>query len=88
MYKIKFTQEAIKDIERLKKSGNKIALKKLANLFVELKEHPYTGTGQVEKLKHYEVETLSRRINKEHRLVYRVQNEIITVLVLSAFDHY
>ena len=88
MYQIKFTEEALKDIERLKKSGNKSVLKKLADLFLELQEHPYTGTGRVEQLKHYEIQTLSRRINREHRLVYRVQEQTITVLVLSAFGHY
>lgn len=88
IYKIKFTDEALKDIERLKKSGDKQVLKKLASFFVELQEHPRTGTGQVEQLKHYSEEILSRRINKEHRLVYKVQDEIITVLVLAAFGHY
>ena len=88
MYQIKFTEEALKDIERLKKSGNKSVLKKLADLFLELQEHPHTGTGQVEQLKHYEIQTLSRRINREHRLVYRVQEQTITVLVLSTFGHY
>ena len=88
IYKIKFTEAALKDIERHKKSGDKAVLKKLAGLFLELQEHPRTGTGQLERLKHYEVETLSRRINGEHRLVYRVQDETITVLVLSAFGHY
>ncbi len=66
MYQIKFTEEALKDIERLKKSGNKPVLKKFADLFLELQEHPYTGTGQVEQLKHYEIQTLSSRINREH----------------------
>jgi toxin YoeB len=80
--------ELLKDIERLKKSGNKSVLKKLAQLFLELQQHLRTGTGQVEQLKYYEVETLSRRINSEHRLVYRVQEQTITVLVLSAFGHY
>jgi toxin YoeB len=88
IYQIKFTEAALKDIERLKKSGNKSVLKKLAGLFLELQEHPRTGTGQIEQLKHYEVETLSRRINREHRLVYRVEDETIVVLVLSAFGHY
>ncbi|MGC4234601.1 MAG: type II toxin-antitoxin system YoeB family toxin [Niabella sp.] len=32
--------------------------------------------------------TWSRRISQEHRLVYRVQDEVITVLVLSAYGHY
>lgn len=88
IYQIKFTEEALKDIERLKKSGDKAVLKKLAALFLELQEHPRTGTGQIEQLKHYEVETLSRRINREHRLVYRIQDETITILVLNTFGHY
>ena len=30
----------------------------------------------------------SRRITHEHRLVYRIYDEVIEVLVLSAFRHY
>ena len=88
IYQIKFTETALKDLERHKKSGNKAVLKKLVGFFLELQEHPRTGTGQIEQLKHYEVETLSRRINREHRLVYRVEDETITVLVLSSYGHY
>jgi toxin YoeB len=40
IYQIKFSEEALKDIERLKESGNKSVLKKLAKLFFELQEHP------------------------------------------------
>lgn len=87
-YHINFTQEALEDIERLKKSGNKQALNKLASLYLELQEHPRTGTGQVELLKHYKEETWSRRINKEHRLVYRINDDTIEVLVLSTYGHY
>lgn len=51
-------------------------------------EHPRTGTGQPEKLK-YNLEGLySRRINKKHRLVYVVKDQIVTVVVLSAHAHY
>jgi toxin YoeB len=88
MYQIDFTENALRDIVRLKKSGNKQALKKLALFYVELKNHPQTGTGQVEQLKNYEVKTFSRRINREHRLVYQVYEEIATVVVLSAYGHY
>lgn len=87
-YELEFTQQALDDIERHRKSGNKPLLKKLNNLFLELKEHPETGTGQVEKLKYYEEETWSRRINDEHRLVYRIKENIVVVLVLSAYGHY
>ena len=51
-------------------------------------EHPRKGTGQPEKLK-YNLEGLySRRINKKHRLVYDIKDEIVTVVVLSAHSHY
>ena len=55
---------------------------------MELQEHPRTGTGQIEQLKYYEEETWSRRINKEHRLVYRIYDDIVEVLVLSTYGHY
>ena len=63
-------------------------MKKLAKLLEEIKEHPRYGTGQVEQLKHYQEETWSRRITREHRLVYRIHDDIVEVLVLSVFGHY
>ena len=85
---ISFTDEAINDIKLLKKSSNKQVLKKLEILFIELQEHPRSGTGQIEILKHFSDETFSRRINQEHKLVYQIKEEIVSVLVLSAFGHY
>lgn len=87
-YHIEFSTQAETDIAILKKSGDKAVLKKLKSLLDELSEHPRTGTGQVEVLKHYSEETLSRRINREHRLVYRIREETVQVLILSAYGHY
>ena len=50
--------------------------------------HPITGTGQPEMLKHNLQGLYSRRINKKHRLVYSIKEEIVTVYVLSAHSHY
>ncbi len=87
-YKLKLTKIALSDIQLHKKSGNKSILKKIDVLLNELMLHPRKGTGRPEKLK-YDLEGLySRRINKEHRLVYRIQDNIVTVLVLSAHSHY
>ncbi|WP_229123622.1 hypothetical protein [Bacteroides cellulosilyticus] len=47
-YELEFTQEALDDIQRHKKSGNKPLLKKLEKLLLELRQHPSTGTGQIE----------------------------------------
>ncbi|ELV7526121.1 Txe/YoeB family addiction module toxin [Flavobacterium psychrophilum] len=87
-YHIEFSAQAETDIAILKKSGDKAVLKKLKSLLDELSEHPRTGTGQLEILKHYSEETFSRRINREHRIVYRIQENTVTVLVLSAYGHY
>ena len=87
MYTIVFTEDAKKDLKELQKKSPQ-AISKLAKLLDELKEHPRTGTGQVEPLKGYDGTVYSRRITKEHRLVYKVYDDVVEVLVLSAFGHY
>ncbi len=42
-FSIEFTIEAEKDIQKLKKSGDKKALIKIDKLLNELREHPLTG---------------------------------------------
>lgn len=61
-YSIELTEEAISDIEKHKKSGDKKVLVKIDKLLNELREHPTTGIGKPEKLKHYQTPTWSRRI--------------------------
>ncbi len=87
-YTLVFSETAIDDIAKHKKSGDKLVLKKIEKLLKELMTHPTTGTGQPEILKHELAGLYSRRINKKHRLVYSVNKEIITVHVLSAWAHY
>ena len=87
-YTLEFTETALADIEKHKKSGDKAVLKKTEKLLNELMEHPTTGTGQPEMLKHNLAGLYSRRINKKHRLVYSIDEQIITVHVLSAWFHY
>ena len=87
-YVLEFTKTALSDLEKHKKSGDRATLRKIEQLLIELMEHPRTGTGQPEILK-YELHGLySRRINKKHRLVYDIKDEVITVIVLSAYSHY
>ncbi len=87
MYTIVFTQEAQQDVIALR-SRSPQALRKLTKLLDELREHPRTGTGQVEQLRYFDTETWSRRLDREHRLVYEIHETEIVVLVLSAFGHY
>ena len=86
-YKIIFSSDARKDLKELQKKAPQ-SLSKLAKLLDELRAHPRTGTGQVEPLKGYDGTVYSRRITSEHRLVYKIYDDVVEVLVLSAFGHY
>ncbi|MCC5927953.1 MAG: Txe/YoeB family addiction module toxin [Cyclobacteriaceae bacterium] len=66
---LEFSDHALEDIEKHKKAGDESVLKKLQRLFNELREHPMTGTGQPEKLKHELTGLYSRRINKKRPLI-------------------
>jgi len=46
IYFLDFSQQAQRDIEFFKKTGNKAVLKKLYILLNELTEHPYSATGK------------------------------------------
>ena len=85
-YQLDFTDQAKEDISKHQKAGNNTVLKKMLSFFEEIIEHPYTGTGKPEPLKHNLSGLWSRRITKEHRLIYQVQND--TVYILSAYGHY
>ncbi len=85
-YYLEFTDKASEDIADHKKSGNKTVLNKLLVLLEELNDHPYTGTGRPEQLKHALSGLWSRRINHQHRLIYEVSDTI--VYILSAKGHY
>jgi len=88
MYTLDITVQAKTDIAYLKKNGGKAVTQKIEKLLQELIEHPKTGTGQVEQLKGNMHGKWSRRIDKKNRLVYTIDEEIVTVEVLSAKGHY
>lgn len=86
-YQLYFSGQANKDIDFHKNSGNKALIKKLIVLLEELTEHPTTGIGKPEQLKHNLTGYWSRRINQEHRIVYKILDDNI-VRVYSAKGHY
>ena len=87
-YRVLFTEEALAHLEFWRKSGQRKILEKIAIFVEELKEHPTTGTGQVERLKRNLSGYWSRRIDKQNRLVYSIEDDVVTVTVYSAKGHY
>ena len=88
MYKVDVRPRADKDIRGYLKAGNKTAFKKVQAILKELELHPTTGTGQPEQLKYELSGYWSRRIDKMNRIIYRIEEEKVTVVVVSAMGHY
>ena len=70
------------------KSGNKIALKRIARIYEELAEHPEIGIGKPERLKHKYAGKWSREIDKKNRMVYEITETEVIVHVHSMKGHY
>ena len=85
-YFVDITEKAQLDLNKLAKDEPKL-YKKALKLIAELYEHPTTGTGHPEPLKG-RPNQWSRHITQKHRLVYEIQEDVITVLVLTAYKHY
>ena len=64
-------------------SGQKKILKKIFDLLDELREHPKTGTGKVERLKNDLSGYWSRRITKGARMIYRIEDDKVIFTVIS-----
>jgi toxin YoeB len=87
---IVFTPKAKKDLDFWIKSGNKNILNKITDLIEDILLHPFEGIGKPEQLKHQLSGKWSRRINQEHRIIYKVTEEsTIEILdILSLKGHY
>lgn len=76
MYRIVFTKQAVKDLENLKRIGSAQKTKNLADV---IRENPFQNPPSYEKLVGNLDGMYSRRINIQHRLVYQVYNERVTI---------
>ncbi|MEA3465094.1 MAG: Txe/YoeB family addiction module toxin [Thermodesulfobacteriota bacterium] len=65
---------------------DKKILKRINLLIKDIKRSPYNGIGKPEPLKHGLSGYWSRRINDEHRIVYKAQGE--TLLIAQLRYHY
>lgn len=85
---IRVEKLAEQQLKKHLKAGNKASIKKIEKIFVELSQSPYAGIGNPEPLKHELSGFWSRRINNKDRIIYKVQEDIVTVFIISAMGHY
>ena len=67
-------------------STDKKIIKRVNLLIKKIKRQPFEGLGEPEPLKHNWSGFWSRRINKEHRIVYKVTNN--TIIIAQCRYHY
>jgi len=83
---IAFSETAQDDIVFWKQTGNVAIQDRISKLLKDIKEHPFLGIGKPERLRHNLSGFWSRRITGEHRLIYKVDGELI--VVISCRFHY
>ncbi|AMO83712.1 Txe/YoeB family addiction module toxin [Obesumbacterium proteus] len=66
--------------------NDKRFIKRINELIKEIERTPFTGIGKPEPLKHHLSGYWSRRINEEHRIIYRVEED--RMIILSCRYHY
>jgi toxin YoeB len=87
-YTLEISSKARKELQGHYRSGNKSVIRKIEQIFLELSNTPYEGTGNPEALKYELAGYWSRRIYKKDRIIYIVYEDRVVVLVISAIGHY
>ncbi len=80
-----FSDHAWEEYLYWEKSDRKI-LQKINALIKDIERNPYQGIGKPEPLKHGLAGYWSRRINSEHRLVYKIEDD--SILIAQVRHHY
>jgi toxin YoeB len=70
--KLIFADEAWEDHLYWQKHDRKM-VERINKLIIEVKREPFAGVGKPEPLKHALSGFWSRRINDEHRMVYKIE---------------
>lgn len=84
---ITFSKNAWEDYTSWQKEDKKM-ISKINKLIKEIQRTPFGGTGKPEPLKFDLAGLWSRRIDREHRLVYKVENNDVVILACKYhYDH-
>ena len=84
MYKVIFSRQALKDRDKILSAGLGSKVKRLVGV---LSENPFMNPPPYEKLVGDLNGYYSRRINRQHRLVYEVIENERAVHVLTLWSH-
>ncbi len=86
-WKILILEKAEADLEWFRRRDRQCYIKAF-DLIRDISKDPATGTGKPERLKHFDRDVWSRRISREHRLIYVVYQEDSLVEIVAGKSHY
>ena len=81
-----YTPDALEDIAYWKRQHNEKIIARINELITAIEKDPFRGIGKPEPLKYNFSGMWSRRINREHRIIYEVVGEKIVIQALR--EHY
>lgn len=82
---VAFYKTAYDNYNKQEETDKKL-FKRIKELIKDISRNPFDGIGKPEPLKHELSGYWSRRINDEHRLIYKVTEN--TIYIVSCRDHY
>ncbi len=82
---IKFTNRAFEDFSYWINFDKKKA-RRILELIKDIQQHPFEGIGKPEALKYNLQGYYSRRIDQQHRLIYKIENS--ELIIISCRYHY
>ena len=84
-WRVVYTRDALKDKKRAYEAGFKERVERLLEI---IREDPFSAYPPYEKLIGDLLGAYSRRINRQHRLVYSVHKNERTIKIISMWEHY
>ena len=85
MRSIVFEISAFEQYQEWIKTDKKVSLR-ISSLILEIAKSPFTGRGKPELLKGNFKGYWSRRIDEEHRLIYKVTDD--SIIIALCYSHY
>ncbi|RLI32087.1 Txe/YoeB family addiction module toxin [Candidatus Bathyarchaeota archaeon] len=87
MYKVGLLKKTQSDLDWFQKN-DKSSYIKCFDLVRELMSKPREGRGKPERLRYFEKEVYSRRVNHKDRLIYTIYEEFKEIDITSFRGHY